>query len=231
MAVDDSYTKLLLHCNGTDGSTTITDEAGKTVTPNGNAQIDTAQSKFGGASLLLDGAGDYLSIPDSDDWQLDGGSNSNEWTIDFWVRFGSVSSNQYILSQAVDASNRWGLVYVSSTTQLRFFINSSGSSIVEINNSWSPSINTWYHVAVVKQGTTGYKFFVNGAQIGTTQTDTDVIPNFAAALQVGAYSTVYMTGWIDELRVSKGIARWTTNFAPPDREYPLPLFVPQVIWM
>ena len=54
-AANGSFTKLLLHCNGTDGSTTFTDEIGKTVTANGNAQIDTAQSKFGGASGLFDG--------------------------------------------------------------------------------------------------------------------------------------------------------------------------------
>ena len=62
--VDDTYTKSLLHFNGSDGSTTITDESGKTWTAYDNAQIDTAQSKFGGASMLLDGVGDYIKTTD-----------------------------------------------------------------------------------------------------------------------------------------------------------------------
>jgi len=70
MAVDDSYTKLLLHMDGADGSTTFTDEAGHTVTANGNAQIDTAQNVFGGASGLFDGSSGYLTVPDSEDWNF-----------------------------------------------------------------------------------------------------------------------------------------------------------------
>src|SRR3990167_7743345 len=63
----DSYTKLLLHMDGTNGSTTFTDEIGKTVTANGNAQISTAQSKFGGASGLFNGAGDWIDVPSNAD--------------------------------------------------------------------------------------------------------------------------------------------------------------------
>lgn len=87
MPVDDVYTVALLHMNGADASTTFTDESGKTWTANGNAQIDTAQSVFGGASGLFDGTGDFISSADSNDWQFDGGSNSNEWTADFRIRF------------------------------------------------------------------------------------------------------------------------------------------------
>ena len=73
---------LLLHMGGTDGSTTFTDEKGHTVTANGDAQIDTAQSKFGGASALFDGSGDYLSVADSADFEF----GSSDFTIDGWVR-------------------------------------------------------------------------------------------------------------------------------------------------
>lgn len=85
MAFIDTYTKLLLHCDGTDGSTTFSDNGvtGHTVTANGNAQIDTAQSKFGNASGLFDGTGDYLTIPDHADWNFGTGN----FTIDAWIRF------------------------------------------------------------------------------------------------------------------------------------------------
>ena len=85
MSVDDSYTKALLHFDGADTSTTITDESGKTWTPAGTAQIDTAQYKWT-SSLLLDGNSDYISTPDHDDFNV----GSGDFTIDFWVRFNSV---------------------------------------------------------------------------------------------------------------------------------------------
>src|SRR3989338_6322305 len=85
----DSYTKLMLHMEGADAGTTFTDTetTPKAVTANGNAQIDTAQSKFGGASGLFDGAGDYLTIPSSSAFDFGTGN----FTIDFWVRLASNS--------------------------------------------------------------------------------------------------------------------------------------------
>lgn len=236
MAIDDSYTKLLLHCNGADASTTITDEAGKSVTAVGNAQIDTAQSKFGGASLLLDGTGDYLTVPDSADWQLDGGSNSNAWTIDFQIRFAADPTGVtcHILNQHVDTTNYW-IVSKLSTNALSFRVRQSDTDIITINNNWSPSANTWYHVAIVKNGTTGYMMFINGTQIGTTQTDTSTIPNYAGILNIGRYGSSasgLVNGWMDEIRISKGIARWTANFTAPTNEYvPPSTYIPKVIWI
>ncbi|MFA6270321.1 MAG: LamG domain-containing protein [Candidatus Paceibacterota bacterium] len=223
MAIDDSYSKILLHCDGDDASTTITDEAGNTWTAEGGAQIDTAQSKFGGASLLLDGNGDYISTPDSDDWRLDDGDNSKLWTIDFWVRFNSVSGYQALVAQLVNGSNNWMIQY-ESTHELTFQQRVSGTRNVNIRNAWTPSTGQWYHVAVVKNGTSGYLMFVDGTQIGSTQTDTDTIGSFAGALNVGRSFQIdgapsYLNGWIDEFRVSKGVARWTSNFTPPTSAY------------
>ena len=82
MAVDDSYTKLLIHCDGADASTTFTDESGKTITTVGNAQVDTAYKVFGTGSLLLDGTGDALTLDDSEDWNF----GSGDFTVDFRVK-------------------------------------------------------------------------------------------------------------------------------------------------
>ncbi|MFB3885601.1 MAG: chitobiase/beta-hexosaminidase C-terminal domain-containing protein [Thermodesulfobacteriota bacterium] len=107
LAIADSYTKSLLHMNGADGSTTFTDDApggSHTWTAYGDAQIDTSQSKFSGASGLFDGSGDYLSSPDSDDWYW----GTGDFTIDFWVRFAALpGSNNFahIWSQYVDDNN------------------------------------------------------------------------------------------------------------------------------
>ena len=85
MSVDDSYTKALLHFDGADASTTITDESGKTWTPAGTAQIDTAQYKFGTASLLLDGNSDLVYLADSSNWDVT--ADATDYTIDFWIKF------------------------------------------------------------------------------------------------------------------------------------------------
>jgi hypothetical protein len=80
----DAYTVLMLHMDGVDTCTHFLDSelTPKAVTAVGNAQIDTAQSKFGNASALFDGAGDYLSVPDSADWAFGTGA----FTIDFWTQ-------------------------------------------------------------------------------------------------------------------------------------------------
>lgn len=106
----DANTQLLLHCNGTDTSTSFPDSGntGHTVTANGNAQVDTSFKQFGTGSLLLDGTGDYLSIPDSEDWNMGDGT----FTIDFWVRFNALPTSSnivYFVSQEDDTNNRWSI--------------------------------------------------------------------------------------------------------------------------
>lgn len=228
MSVDDNYTKLLLHFDGSDASTTFTDEAGKTMTAQGNAQIDTAQSVFGGASGLFDGTGDYVTAADHADWQLDDGSNSNKWTIDFRLRFNGDPGTglQGFIQQRTDNSNFWS--FQLNGNNLQFQIRSGGSNIVQLNFAWNPADATWYHVAIVKDGTNGYMVFVDGTQVGTTQTDTDPMPDFTGGLQIGRWTDGTGTnrdlnGWMDELRVSKGVARWTADFTPPSIAYAPPI--------
>jgi hypothetical protein len=82
--------------------------------------------------------------------------------------------------------------------------------------------NTWQHIAVVRSGTSWY-FFVDGIQLGTTQTSDKAVSNYSNDFfYVGGYNlydTDLFTGWMDELRISKGIARWTSNFDPRAYEY------------
>jgi hypothetical protein len=221
--IDSPYTKALLHFDGADGSTTFTDESGKTWTPAGNAQIDDAQYYFGFKSGLFDGTGDYISAPYSSDWQLDGGSNSNAWTIDFWVRFHvdpATLTYMALVYCVKDANNFWTFRTYADHT-LGFAIVAGGSLTVYIANAWTPSKDTWYHVALVKNGATGYLMFIDGTQIGATQTDTDTIPDLTGGtIYVGYYGAgTELNGWMDELRISVGEAKWTGNFTKPNAAY------------
>ncbi|MEK6714818.1 MAG: LamG-like jellyroll fold domain-containing protein, partial [Candidatus Omnitrophota bacterium] len=214
----DTNTKLLLHCNGPAGAANFTDDTGKTVTTVGNSQIDTAESKFGTAGALFDGNGDYLTLPDSDDWNF----GTGDFTIDFWVKFNVLQSGQFF-TEYTDGSNYMRWFWNSDTNALQCV--KAGGTEFNFSWPWSPSANTWYHLAFVKNGN-NYTAFVNGTQVGTTQTSSATIPDYTEVVSIGAFYygtgiTTYLNGWLDEFRVSKGIARWTSNFTPPVSEYAL----------
>jgi hypothetical protein len=221
----DSYTKLMLHMNGADGSKTFTDSEippTKTVTPYGDAEIDTAQSKFGGASGLFDGTGDYLSALDSADWAF----GTDNFTIDFWVKFATLptaGNRQYIFSQYVDANNRQGLnLYNQAGTYYwQYTVFSGGVMILGTSGTPSSLLDIWQHIALVRNGN-DWRIYQNGTSVTVgTSTDADAVPDFASVLYIGqgGDGTGYLNGWLDELRISKGVARWTSSFTPPTREY------------
>lgn len=217
--LDDSNTKALLHFDGADASTTITDESGKTWTAYGNAQLDTAQAFFGSSSLLLDGNGDYIASADHADWYF----GTGDFTVDCWFRFAVVdtTSTYTFFSQLGDASHYYNCYYYNGGI---YFQQVNGSLNINILN-YTPTIsaNTWYHFAVIKVSNV-YRFFINGVQFGTDATDADEVADFAGPFEVGRINIAgyygYLNGWLDEYRVSKGIARWTTNFTPPPAPYP-----------
>lgn len=225
MPVDDGYTVSLLHFNGTDGATSFIDESGKTWTAAGSAQIDTAQSKFGGASLLLDGTTDYISTPDSADFNF---SNGN-FTIDFWFRAASTMDNfdtWFGIWNSTPANTNYIKFDYGSGGAIRFVVVASSSIVAEYTASSAQTFTagTWYHLAVVRNGT-NILIFKDGTSL-TLTTGTAIssssLPDLTGAAVYGsdrANASRDINGHIDEARISKGIARWTANFTPPSIEY------------
>ena len=221
MAGIDDYTKLLLHCDGTDGSTTFTDDeyTPKTVTANGNAQIDTAQSKFGGASGLFDGTGDYLQCADHADYAF----GSGDFTIDFWIRTSEIQNDHFLYdSRPTSTEGAYPMIRTigegGAGSHWAYNVNSTD---VILSPSSSIGLDTWYHVAVARSSTST-KMFINGSQIGDTWSDNTTYLNGTNRPIMGASGYNLASGWygwIDEFRVSKGIARWTANFTPPTEAY------------
>jgi hypothetical protein len=212
---------LMLKCDGTDASTTFTDssDSAHTVTANGNAQVDTAQSKFSGASLIVDGAGDYLSIPDSDNWNL----GTGDFTIDFFVRFNGDPSGTTtpLLGQYQNGTNKWEIYY--DNTVIWFRQNNAGSVDIDIQKTWNPATATWYHVELDRSGSNWY-FFIDGTQVGTTGSDASSIASFSGELYIGRRLTdgggnQYLNAWVDEVRIVKGQALHTANFTAPIAQY------------
>lgn len=220
---DDSDTKLLIHSNTTDGSTTFADSSGSSHTVSvGAADVehDTAQKKFGTSSILFDGDSGYLSVADHADWHM----GTGKFTVDFWVRLKDKSTSgkgalfeQYDAGTDLVSCSYWG-----SSTNLTFAIRSGGyPNIVTLTYIWSAvEENRWYHIAVIRgwaSNANDWALCIDGIAVDTT-TDTDAWPNLSAAFTIGQgqFSTPdgYLDGWIDEFRVTKGVARWTKNFTP-----------------
>lgn len=213
---------LLLHGDGANGSTTITDSSPtpKTVTAVGNAQISTAQSKFGGSSIAFDGTGDYLSIPDDDAFDLGTGN----FTIEGWVNYSSTSTFATVLSKGWPTGSAGGAFVVTFNSNNLLFFAESGS------DSWDIAINrvivaglqlsTWYHIAITRSGNT-FRTFNNGV-VAETWTNSLGLMNNSDIVSVGAAKSgaVGMNGYIDDLRITKGVARYTANFTPPTAPFP-----------
>ena len=215
----DQYTKLILHMDGANGSTTFVDSeiTPKTVTGYGDAQISTAHSEFGGASLMLDGNSSYLTVPPSADWNFSG-----DFTIDFWwYRTGPANSGNALINAAGGFPS---FVIEDYYGAVRLWISSDGTywdiaNQVQIGTASGVGFD---HFAIVRSGN-NYYAFQNGVLTNTFSSSLSPYYDASNSLNIGhpnylAYGS-YAIGYIDEVRVSNGVARWTANFTPPSAPY------------
>jgi hypothetical protein len=233
---NDDYTKLLLHCSGVDAATDLVDSSigglgQHPITAVGTAQLDTAQSKFLGSSLLLDGNSDYITVPDSNDWVF----GTDPFTIDFWIRYNSYEDqNNCWLTYYYDVNNYWMLYHADFTPDpvgdytIYFLHRTGGSTNISFQAEWTQSVSTgtWMHVAFIRGwggNSNSFAVCVNGVLIDEALTDTDSIVANGGTLQIGrgwgGAAWEYIDGWMDEIRITKGVARWTEAFTPPTSPY------------
>ena len=218
----DSYTELLLHCDGIDGSTTFTDSSSNayTATVINSAQIDTAYSKFGSGSILFASATtDAITFLDSDNWNF----GTGDFTIDIQVRPVTMT-NGWMIMQRESGTKYWQISY-NDAGRINF---QAYNSIADIRASYDTTATglittgVWYHIRVVRSGTI-FKIYLNGiSQALTTNTaiGTNTMPDIAAVLRIGGDGLgSEMNANVDEVRISKGIARNTDNFTPDTVQY------------
>ena len=219
--LDQDYrnVSLLLHGDGADGSTTIVDSSPlpKTVTAVGNAQISTAQSKFGGASIAFDGAGDYLQSPTNSEFVL----GTGDFTLEAWIYplgfAGAPNFNDYgpiFDYRTANASQVNVLLSFLGSSILYFYVNGAiriiGTAI---------STNQWTHVALARSsGTT--RVFINGTQAGSNYSDANNYVSSVFRIGGNVNTDAFFNGYIDDLRITKGVARYTSNFTPPTAPFP-----------
>lgn len=179
----------------------------------GNAQISTSVKKYGTGSIAFDGTGDYLVSNANSSLYAFG---TGDYTIEMWVYFNNVSTlGVFYDSRPASTNGFYPTLYVSSGN-VYFYFNSA--------NEGSAAVSTgqWYHLAVCRSSGT-VKMFLNGTQ-SATWADTRAYINGSSRPYIGGsgYGSGgdAFTGYIDDLRVTKGYARYTSNFTAPTAALP-----------
>lgn len=206
----------LLHFDGVDGSTTFTDQKGKSWTPAGSAQLDNAQVKFGSASGLFPGSS-LIQTAAHSDWELEDG----DFTLEMWFRATSIGTRMFLCGQSNGgASTVRNLLEITASGKLRYLTGAS-PSFVEVVGSTTLSTGTWYHLAATKSGTTR-RVFVDGVLDGSATNAAAILPNSGVFCigRAGSYSGLTANGHIDDFRATKGVARYTSSFTPPTEAFP-----------
>ena len=172
----------------------------------GNAQISTSVVKYGTGSLAFDGTGDWLTAPDTPNLQLSTGN----FTIEGWVYLNVAGSARGFVSKGTSTTG-WSLG-TNSSNQVVFSYASSS-----ITSTGTLSASTWYFITIVREGTSTNqtKIYISGTNDGTGTVATDF--NQTNIMYIGAdrVGSSALNGYIDDLRITKGYARYTANFTPP----------------
>jgi hypothetical protein len=200
----------LLHLDGTNGSTTITDVKGNACTAVNGAAISTAQSKFGGSSLLLDGTNDHVQITNPGS-AFDLGSSN--FTIDWWFRSANVaitSSKPMWAWRNTGAANNSHIACNLRSNALRVaisFDNSTDATTAAFGAaSMSISNDTWHFCRLTRSGS-DFKLFIDGTQRGSTYSNATSFTNVSRDCWLGKNNAAYYPDYLDDFRVTIGVAR------------------------
>lgn len=190
------------------GLQTASDRGGKAIVANGDAKLSTSVKKWGTASLSLDGTGDYAYVQSNNEFAFGNGA----FCLEAWVyNTATTGSNQIIFDFRTTDPQLVPTVYIDGATN---HLHLSSNGTVRIDTGVALTLNTWTHIAVAKSGTST-KFFVNGTQAGSTYTDTSSYLQGPLTLGARYTATNGFNGYIDDVRISKGVARYTSNFTAP----------------
>jgi hypothetical protein len=193
----------------------------------GDAKISTAQSKFGSSSMYFDGTGDYCFLPKTSSFLF----SSGDFTIELWTYISDTTTRKYILGPGTDnASHYKGFGLEIYGQQLCMWASSTGYSWNMLDcdptsnrGSTLMAANTWYNITVTRSNGT-FRSFINGvvektfAVAGTIYSDSTIPYNIGrSGYASGNY--FYFNGYMDDLRVTLGYARYTANFTPPSAAF------------
>lgn len=209
-----SNVSLLLHFDAPNGSTVFTDSSSQALaaTRVGDAVISTAQSKFGGSSLALDGTGDALQYSSTSPGLSFG---TGAFTVESWVYFNNIATTMTLVSAYNTGTGTMTIQHAAGSGWL--IKNNAGST--QLTTSVQSTANTWQHIAFSRTG--GFiQAFLDGIQIGPTLANTTSYSLTPGNMNIGRRSAAdYMNGYFDDFRITAGVGRYTTNFTPPTARF------------
>jgi len=208
-----AFVQSLLHFDGADGSTTFTDVTGKTWTFTGAVEIDTAKAKFGGAAGLF--AGGAINTPSHAGF----GFGSGPYTVEGWIWPNAASGNKNIMDFRGGGAVGIGIYHSASdaNTPNRLVI-ANNAAIIAGGDSTQWSNSAFQHWAVCRDASNLIRGFIDGVQVWSV-TDARTYAS-SAPLTIGTDGATPLTGSLDEVRITKGVARYTANFTPPSAPFP-----------
>lgn len=220
-----TYTELLLHMNGTNGSTTFLDNSAraKTVTAGGSVSISTATSKFGGASASFVASSSFLSIADQDATEL----LNKSFLIEFFINTTSNTQFATLVSRipTTFTSGMWTLLMNNASAtagDLALYLGDVNLSVPVVSGGSGLRNGAWHHVAVTRVGST-FSLYIDGSRVATGTSST-TIANINGAIYIGRDQTNgrQFVGNIDEFRLCVGSAMGFSgaSIPVPTAEYP-----------
>jgi hypothetical protein len=180
----------------------------------GDAKVKTNVYKYGTGSMYFDGTTDYAVVPTSTNF----GYGTGDFTIEFWMYLGTIADDISIISNLTSVSSVNPHIYFTRVGRVLVYQTDNAT---KISSSAALNASTWYHVALCRSsGST--KMFIDGTQVGSTYTDSNNYGT-SAPLAIGTYwssgtpvTTNTFNGYLDDIRITKGYARYTANFTPPN---------------
>lgn len=210
---------LLCHFDGANGATTTVDSSSshKTIVLTGAGSVlTTAQAKFGTASLVST-TSCYAALVDSADWDF----GTGQFTIEAFIRSTSTITNIRVVAGRWAAGSLAWVLRFSAAGLLEFYYSTTGADSPGLASAYVPATNAWVHVVVDRDASNLVRLYADGVVVASA---THAATFFASTstLYVGndQGTTRAFIGQIDELRITKGVARYGGAFTPPAAPFP-----------
>jgi hypothetical protein len=178
----------------------------------GDAQIDTSVVKYGTGSMEFDGTGDYLVVPSSPDLIM----GTGDFTVEFWLY---PTSSSVVFRSIIDTRSSVGTNTGVAVGQNGLVLEVFGDGQKVVSAAGALTIDTWQHVALVRQSGT-CQIYVDGTASGSSATYSDNLSGSSAKIGALVSNANPYVGYIDDLRITKGVARYTAAFTPPTAPFP-----------
>lgn len=215
---------LLLHMDGSNGGTTFTDKSNNALTVSvvGSAQTDTSIAKFGTASAKLGSGANYLTVPSSSLFDF----GTGDFTIEFWFYTTVLNQQFQLFSRAANQSGSLTPIFIErkSNNTIGLSWTSTGSAWVldQVSGATTLAASTWHHVAVTRASGT-FNIWINGTSDYSNSSSSAAIQDGGDVVAIGRwpkYTNSSGPYYIDDFRITKGVARYTANFTVPSSAFP-----------